>query len=158
MPSVKHTHYTQYVLHNVVLLDIGQCTLPADPQATLVKQLQQQCMNLSHTHCRLPLSLSMLVSGMEIEKCSFFNSNTVPLKLTFINHDPIGTDIPIIFKVCGSVCAPVCHYHPQIGDDLRQDMLTLQLIKLMEKLWLRAGLDLKMLTYRCLPTGPNQGT
>ena len=99
----KHTHYTQYVLHNVVLLDIGQCTLPAGPQATLVKQLQQHCMNLSHTHYRLPLSLSMLVSGMEIEKCSFFNSNTVPLKLTFINHDPIGTDIPIIFKVCHRV-------------------------------------------------------
>ena len=60
--------------------------------------------------------------------------------------------------MCGNLCAPVCHYHPQIGDDLCQDMLTLQLIKVMEKLWLRAGLDLKMLTYSCLPTGPNQGT
>jgi len=55
-------------------------------------------------------------------------------------------------------CTVVYHnYLPQVGDDLRQDMLTLQLIKLMEKLWLRAGLDLKLITYLCLPTGPNQG-
>ena len=131
------------------------------PQTTLLKQLQNHSMLLNHTHYRLPLSLSMLVSGLEIEKCSFFNSNTVPLKLTFINHDPTGHDIPIIFKVCTHVwwyCTLVCHCYPQIGDDLRQDMLTLQLIKLMEKIWLRAGLDMKMLTYRCLPTGPNQGS
>ena len=84
----------------VCVLWIAVETYNYDPQATLVDQLQQDCMHLSHTEYRLPLSLSMLVSGLNIEKCSFFNSNTVPLKLTFINHDPFGTDIPIIFKVC----------------------------------------------------------
>ena len=42
----------------------------------------------------------------------------------------------------------------QAGDDLRQDMLTLQIIGLMNKLWLKAGLDLKMVTYECLPVSP----
>ena len=46
---------------------------------------------------------------------------------------------------------------PQVGDDLRQDILVLQMIGLMEKLWLRAGLDLKIVTYRCLATGYDEG-
>lgn len=45
----------------------------------------------------------------------------------------------------------------QVGDDLRQDILVLQVIRLMEKIWLRAGLDLRMVTYRCVATGTDQG-
>ena len=45
----------------------------------------------------------------------------------------------------------------QVGDDLRQDILVLQMIKLMEKIWLRAGLDLKMVTYDCVATGQDHG-
>jgi phosphatidylinositol-4-phosphate 3-kinase len=43
------------------------------------------------------------------------------------------------------------------GDDLRQDMLAQQLIKLMDKIWLRAGLDLRLITYQVLSTGDEQG-
>ena len=45
----------------------------------------------------------------------------------------------------------------QVGDDLRQDILVLQMVQLMEKIWLRAGLDLRMVTYCCMATGPDQG-
>ena len=31
------------------------------------------------------------------------------------------------------------------------------MIKLMEKIWLRAGLDLKMVTYQCVATGAEEG-
>ena len=50
------------------------------------------------------------------------------------------------------LCVPM-----QVGDDLRQDILILQMIRLMEKIWLRAGLDLKMVTYQCVATGKEEG-
>jgi len=51
----------------------------------------------------------------------------------------------------------VCVFTVQVGDDLRQDILILQMIRLMEKIWLRAGLDLKMVTYQCVATGKEEG-
>lgn len=45
----------------------------------------------------------------------------------------------------------------QVGDDLRQDILVLQMIKVMEKIWLRAGLDLKLVMYDCVATGQDHG-
>lgn len=45
----------------------------------------------------------------------------------------------------------------KVGDDLRQDMLTLQMVRIMDKLWLKNGLDLKMVTFACVPTGPKRG-
>ena len=51
-------------------------------------------------------------------------------------------DIYIIFKT---------------GDDLRQDMLTLQLIQLMDDLWRAEDLDLRMSPYGCVATGDEIG-
>lgn len=45
----------------------------------------------------------------------------------------------------------------QVGDNLRQDMLTIQMIRVMDKMWLQDGLDLKMVTFSCVPTGDMQG-
>ena len=36
-------------------------------------------------------------------------------------------------------------------------MLTMQMIKIMDRLWLKAGLDLKIITFACLATGPKKG-
>ena len=36
-------------------------------------------------------------------------------------------------------------------------MLALQLIQLMDKIWLRAGLDLRLISYQVLATGGDQG-
>lgn len=36
-------------------------------------------------------------------------------------------------------------------------MLTLQLVRVMDKLWLKEGLDLKMVTFDCVPTGHKKG-
>lgn len=46
----------------------------------------------------------------------------------------------------------------QAGDDLQQDMLTIQIIRIMDQLWLREGLDLKIVTFACMPTGDKRGT
>ena len=45
----------------------------------------------------------------------------------------------------------------KVGDDLRQDMLTLQMVRIMDKMWLKNGLDLKMVTFACVPTGLKRG-
>ncbi|XP_043858747.1 phosphatidylinositol 4-phosphate 3-kinase C2 domain-containing subunit beta isoform X1 [Dromiciops gliroides] len=92
--------------------------------------------------CRLPLSPSLLVKGIVPRDCSYFNSNAVPLKLSFQNVDPLGENIRVIFKC---------------GDDLRQDMLTLQMIRIMNKIWIQEGLDMRMVIFRCFSTGRGRG-
>ncbi|XP_051160561.1 phosphatidylinositol 4-phosphate 3-kinase C2 domain-containing subunit beta isoform X2 [Leptopilina boulardi] len=88
----------------------------------------------------LPLSPSRQVFGINIQTCSYFPSFTLPLKINFISCDEVIS--PAIFKV---------------GDDLQQDMLTLQMVRIMDKLWLKEGLDLKMVTFACVPTGNKRG-
>ena len=56
------------------------------------------------------------------------DSKMRPLWIVFENDDPYGDDVYLIFKN---------------GDDLRQDMLTLQMIRIMDKLWKKEGLDLR---------------
>lgn len=51
-----------------------------------------------------------------------------PLWLVFENGDPHGKSIYLLYKY---------------GDDLRQDMLTLQMIRIMDKLWKDNGMDLR---------------
>ncbi|KAM3909990.1 phosphatidylinositol 3-kinase C2 domain-containing subunit gamma-like [Leptodactylus fuscus] len=93
-------------------------------------------------NCRLPLNPAIVVRGIDRELCSFFSSNAKPLRLSFINADPQGPNIHVMYKM---------------GDDMRQDMLVLQLVEIMDRIWLHEGLDLRMITYRCVSTGPKQG-
>ncbi|NWX12707.1 P3C2G kinase, partial [Aegotheles bennettii] len=92
--------------------------------------------------CRLPLNPVLVVQGIEAESCSYFTSNAFPLKISFINANAPSGNINVIFK---------------IGDDLRQDMLVLQIVQVMDIIWLQEGLDMQMIIYRCLSTGKGQG-
>ena len=81
-------------------------------------------------------------SGLKIGKCKTMDSKKVPLWLVFVNSDPQGKDLYVIFKC---------------GDDLRQDQLTLQIIRIMERKWEREGLDLRLSPYGCVATGDELG-
>ncbi|XP_069819680.1 phosphatidylinositol 3-kinase C2 domain-containing subunit gamma isoform X2 [Dendropsophus ebraccatus] len=92
--------------------------------------------------CRLPQDPAIVVKGIERDLCSFFKSNAKPLKISFINSDEQGPNVHLMYK---------------IGDDMRQDVLVLQLVEIMDRIWLHEGLDLRMITYRCMSTGRKQG-
>ncbi len=93
-----------------------------------------------------PLNSSLILGNILVDECRIMDSAKRPLWLVWSNPDPMAeTSCPtnaIIFKS---------------GDDLRQDMLTLQVIRIIDLIWRRANLDLKMLPYTCLATGKQVG-
>jgi phosphatidylinositol 3-kinase len=84
------------------------------------------------------MSFSRVISS----RCKVMDSKKKPLFLCFENADPLGHPVYIIFKT---------------GDDLRQDLMTLQMIKIMDSMWLQGGLDLRMKPYGCCATGDETG-
>uniref|UniRef100_A0A674PRR9 phosphatidylinositol-4,5-bisphosphate 3-kinase n=1 Tax=Takifugu rubripes TaxID=31033 RepID=A0A674PRR9_TAKRU len=89
-----------------------------------------------------PLNPSVVLAEICADKCRFMDSKMKPLWLMYKSPWAQGDMMGIIFKN---------------GDDLRQDMLTLQMIRLMEILWKKEGLDLRMIPYGCLSTGNKMG-
>jgi phosphatidylinositol kinase/protein kinase (PI-3 family) len=90
----------------------------------------------------LPLNFKYRIKGLIVDKCRIMKSKKKPLWLTFENADPQGDPI---------VCMLKC------GDDLRMDMVTLQLFQSMQTLWFENGLQVKMALYKVLCTGNMQG-
>ncbi|XP_036399265.1 phosphatidylinositol 4-phosphate 3-kinase C2 domain-containing subunit alpha-like [Megalops cyprinoides] len=111
-------------------------------QAMLQEGLERMQSFFQKHSCRLPLNPSLVAKELNVKACSFFNSNAVPLKITLVNADPLGEEINVMFKV---------------GEDLRQDMLALQMIRIMDRIWLQEGLDLRIVNFKCISTGKDRG-
>ncbi|XP_075406830.1 phosphatidylinositol 4,5-bisphosphate 3-kinase catalytic subunit delta isoform isoform X3 [Tenrec ecaudatus] len=112
------------------------------------KELMHICMRQDTylealSHLQSPLDPSTLLADVCVEQCTFMDSKMKPLWIMYSNEEA-GSEgsVGIIFKN---------------GDDLRQDMLTLQMIQLMDVLWKQEGLDLRMTPYGCLSTGDRTG-
>ncbi|XP_038380543.1 phosphatidylinositol 4,5-bisphosphate 3-kinase catalytic subunit delta isoform isoform X5 [Canis lupus familiaris] len=112
------------------------------------KELMHLCMRQEAylealSNLQSPLDPSTLLAEVCVEQCTFMDSKMKPLWVMYSNEEA-GSDgsVGIIFKN---------------GDDLRQDMLTLQMIQLMDVLWKQEGLDLRMTPYGCLSTGDRTG-
>jgi phosphatidylinositol-4,5-bisphosphate 3-kinase catalytic subunit alpha/beta/delta len=88
------------------------------------------------------LKLCFYFRGRSVDACKVMESAMTPLWLEFCNEDRSHRPTRVIFKQ---------------GDDLRQDQLTIQLFSIMDSLWRKAGLDLRMTLYRCLPTSLDAG-
>uniref|UniRef100_A0A673HSC7 phosphatidylinositol-4,5-bisphosphate 3-kinase n=1 Tax=Sinocyclocheilus rhinocerous TaxID=307959 RepID=A0A673HSC7_9TELE len=89
-----------------------------------------------------PLNPNILLAGVHVERCKYMDSKMKPLWIVYNNKLLGGDTVGIIFKN---------------GDDLRQDMLTLQILRLMDLLWKEANLDLRIVPYGCLATGDRSG-
>lgn len=68
--------------------------------------------------------LEVVENGVKKDQCKVLNSKKLPLLLKLQNSQANAPPIIIIYKT---------------GDDLRQDILTIQLIKIMDKIWLDDG-------------------
>ena len=88
----------------------------------------------------LPIDPRVKVDSIDSENASLFKSNLQPLKLVFRTSN--NANYPVIFKY---------------GDDLRQDQLIIQMITLIDLIWRRENLDLKLTPYRVLATGLDEG-
>lgn len=112
------------------------------------KELMHLCMRQETylealSHLQSPLDPSTLLEEVCVEQCTFMDSKMKPLWIMYSSEEAGSAgSVGIIFKN---------------GDDLRQDMLTLQMIQLMDILWKQEGLDLRMTPYGCLPTGDRTG-
>ncbi|KAH3761571.1 phosphatidylinositol-4,5-diphosphate 3-kinase [Pelomyxa schiedti] len=91
---------------------------------------------------QLPIDPRFTVNGLILENCKYMDSKKLPLWLAFQNYEPGAPTIYILFKE---------------GDDLRQDILTLQMIRLMDSMWRKQNMDLRMQPYRCVATGDGIG-
>ncbi|KAL6051806.1 Phosphatidylinositol 4,5-bisphosphate 3-kinase catalytic subunit gamma isoform [Balamuthia mandrillaris] len=91
----------------------------------------------------LPLDPTIEVTGIQVDRCKCMDSAKVPLWLAFKNADTTADEpVFVIFKS---------------GDDLRQDLLTLQMLRIMDHVWKVDNLDLHLTPYKCIATGDSMG-
>eukprot|EP00298_Acanthocystis_sp_HF-20_P016665 c21547_g1_i1.p1 GENE.c21547_g1_i1~~c21547_g1_i1.p1 ORF type:complete len:1027 (+),score=287.03 c21547_g1_i1:319-3399(+) len=94
------------------------------------------------TQFHIPLGFRWCASGINIDKCKIMDSAKTPLWLSLNSVYPNEPSFNVMFKT---------------GDDLRQDVITLQMIKIMEKIWDQHGLEICLHIYNVVSTGFGTG-
>ncbi|XP_051965614.1 phosphatidylinositol 4,5-bisphosphate 3-kinase catalytic subunit beta isoform-like isoform X2 [Xyrauchen texanus] len=129
------------------LIKLGTIKIKNKTKEAHLKEAMMTCLRqtgfietLSDLHS--PLNPNVLLARVNVERCRYMDSKMKPLWIVYNNKLLGGDTLGIIFKN---------------GDDLRQDMLTLQILRLMDLLWKEANLDLRIVPYGCLATGDHSG-
>ncbi|KAG7400890.1 Phosphatidylinositol 4,5-bisphosphate 3-kinase catalytic subunit gamma isoform [Phytophthora boehmeriae] len=91
---------------------------------------------------QLPLQPRSYCTKIIVESCRVMESKKRPLFLQLESAKAQHGRPYVIFKA---------------GDDLRQDQLVLQILRVMDDLWREAGLELCLLPYACISTGDEIG-
>eukprot|EP00948_MAST-09A_sp_MAST-9A-sp1_P000828 g828.t1 len=90
----------------------------------------------------LPIHSENKLTSVQVEKCRVMSSKMKPLWLEFLRQQGSERPLGVLYKV---------------GDDLRQDQLVLQLIRVFDSFWQANGLHLSMSPYRVVCTGQMKG-
>ncbi|XP_063708405.1 phosphatidylinositol 4,5-bisphosphate 3-kinase catalytic subunit beta isoform [Culicoides brevitarsis] len=110
---------------------------------TLLQEFLQHGVNIEAISDVIsPLNPSFRCRKLKIDKCKVMDSKMRPLWFVYENADMHGDDIYIIFKN---------------GDDLRQDMFTIQMLRIMDRVWKSSGYDFRMIPYSCISMDRRQG-
>uniref|UniRef100_A0A3Q4I9I4 Phosphatidylinositol 4,5-bisphosphate 3-kinase catalytic subunit gamma isoform-like n=1 Tax=Neolamprologus brichardi TaxID=32507 RepID=A0A3Q4I9I4_NEOBR len=141
------------VILEAYLLGCGQAMLDSFTQqvqavealqevAVIIKNLYPDKTNLDSTSRDFGDHQAKL--NEPLDKCKVMASKKKPLWLEFspMPSPTSATPVGIIFKE---------------GDDLRQDMLVIQALVLMDSIWKEKSLDLNLVPYGCISTGHNIG-
>uniref|UniRef100_A0A0K0D3Z5 PI3K/PI4K domain-containing protein n=1 Tax=Angiostrongylus cantonensis TaxID=6313 RepID=A0A0K0D3Z5_ANGCA len=117
------------------------CTLLAN--ARHMKELRGLHLPLDPSH-KIQGNICCRLASVMPDSAVLFNSAMMPVKLTFrtITGTDANKEYTLIFKQ---------------GDDLRQDQLVIQMFRLMDSLFKKDQLDLKLTPYAVLSTGVNEG-
>ena len=99
-----------------------------------IKDLVKKRFNNGICKFELPIHPSYCAYGFEFTKLRVFSSKMLPIALNLYSSE--GLTFRVIFK---------------IGDDLRQDLMILQIFKIMDKIWMENNLDLKLSVYNVCP-------
>ena len=127
----------------VGMLNDVAVSIKSVPSSKRKQEVQKRLAQLNlPSSFQLPLDPKRRACGLVIEKCKSMDSAKAPLWLVFKNLDPRGDNIWLIFKS---------------GDDLRQDLLTLQMLGIMDNIWKEELLDLCLTPYKCTSTGDEMG-
>ena len=93
----------------------------------------------------LPLDPRIRAARFNPDQCRIMSSKKRPLWMSLESVDPPecgGENMLVMFKV---------------GDDLRQDQMTLQIVRVLEQIWLAEGMNLRLTPYGCISTGDELG-
>jgi phosphatidylinositol 3-kinase len=127
------------------------CTLFKDPRLArisrpqrieLLREITGDPANgvLSFVTLPLPYDASIHVTGTLPDKLTVFKSTAMPVRISFVTTSI--SEHGIIFKA---------------GEDLRQDIFVLGVLRLFDTIWRGDGLDLRLTPYRCMALSLSDG-